>query len=282
MATYNEKTIFLSILIFLTPSCKNSSKNQAETGWKLVWQDEFNYSTQELNNNWNFEEGYGQNGWGNDEWQNYTSQNAQVQSGNLIITAMKNKSLGKRDGSITSSRIQTLNKFEFKPGTKIKARIKLPWGQGIWPAFWALGTDFPVVGWPSCGEIDILELVGANPKSNSKNFTVHSTTHWNDVNDPKNYKHANYGKPINLDLGFIDKFHIYELNYESDYIQTKIDGKEIFKIDTNIGNLVNHFNKPFFLILNIAVGGYWPGQPTKETVFPQQMLVDYIRAYQKI
>ena len=112
----NEKTIFLSILIFFTSSCNNSSRNQAETGWKLVWQDEFNYSTQELNNNWNFEEGYGQNGWGNDEWQNYTSQNAQVQSGNLIITAMKNKSQGKeRWHDITSSRIQTLNKFEFKP-----------------------------------------------------------------------------------------------------------------------------------------------------------------------
>ena len=131
MVSLNEKNVFLSTVIFFTLSCKSSSKNQAETEWKLTWQDEFNYSTQQLKNNWNFEEGYGQNGWGNDEWQSYTIQNAQVQSGNLIITAMKNQSLGKRDGSITSSRIQTLNKFEFKPGTKIKARIKLPWGQGI-------------------------------------------------------------------------------------------------------------------------------------------------------
>ena len=178
--------------------------------------------------------------------------------------------------------MQTYQKFDFKPGTKIIARIKLPWGQGIWPAFWALGSNYSEVGWPSCGEIDILEMTGASPMDHEKNYTVHSTCHWNDVNDPKNYKHAQHGKPLKLTKDFVNDYHLYEMIYQSDYIQTKVDGKEIFKINTGVGKLKEPFNKAFFLILNVAVGGHWPGNPSNETIFPQKMHVDYIRAYQKI
>ena len=189
--------------------------------------------------------------------------------------------INKRDKSVTSSRLQTYQKFDFKPGTKIIARIKLPWGQGIWPAFWALGSNYSEVGWPSCGEIDILEMTGANPINHEKNYTIHSTCHWNDVNDPKNYKHAQHGKPLKLTKDFVNDYHLYEMIYQSDYIQTKVDGKEIFKINTSAGRLKEPFNKAFFLILNVAVGGHWPGNPSNETILPQKMHVDYIRAYQK-
>ena len=275
--------LFFLLLLNLTFfSCNKPINDTYITGWKLIWQDEFNYPKENLTKNWTFEKGYGSNGWGNDEWQYYTNENAIIESGKLVITAKNNNIIGKRDSSITSSRMHTYKNFEFKPGTKIIARIKLPWGQGIWPAFWALGSNFYKIGWPSCGEIDILELTGGDPFKNKKNHTIHSTTHWNEVNDNKNYKHAQHGKHLELADSFINKYHIYELNYELNYIQTKIDGKEIFKIKTSVGKLKEPFSKAFFLILNVAVGGHWPGNPSNETIFPQKMHVDYIRAYQKL
>ncbi len=279
--TINKYYNFLFFFNLTFFSCNKSTDPAYIPNWDLIWQDEFNYATENLTKNWTFEKGYGPNGWGNNEWQYYTNENAIIESGVLVITAKKGNTIGQRDSSITSSRMHTFNNFEFKPGTKILARIKLPWGQGIWPAFWALGSNFYEIGWPSCGEIDILELVGGNPIQNKKNHTIHSTTHWNDVNDNKNYKHAQYGKHLELTDSFINNYHIYELNYEPDYIQTKIDGKEIFKINTALGTLIEPFQKSFFLILNIAVGGNWPGSPTIETTFPQKMHIDYIRAYQK-
>ena len=269
-------------IISIFSSCQKSKSDQEIPGWNLIWQDEFDYDTDELSENWNFEEGYGSNGWGNDEWQYYSKENTSIESGNLVITAKSEGKINKRDKSITSSRLQTYQKFDFKPGTKIIARIKLPWGQGIWPAFWALGSNYSEVGWPSCGEIDILEMTGANPINHEKNYTIHSTCHWNDVNDPKNYKHAQHGKPLKLTKDFVNNYHLYEMIYQSDYIQTKVDGKEIFKINTGVGKLKEPFNKAFFLILNVAVGGHWPGNPSNETILPQKMHVDYIRAYQKI
>ena len=274
--------LFFLLLLNLTFfSCNKPIKDTYIPGWNLIWQDEFNYPKEKLAKNWTFEKGYGSNGWGNDEWQYYTNENTSIESGNLVITAKAEGNINKRDKSVTSSRLQTYQKFDFKPGTKIIARIKLPWGQGIWPAFWALGSNYSEVGWPSCGEIDILEMTGASPIDHEKNYTIHSTCHWNDVNDPKNYKHAQHGKPLKLDKEFINDYHVYEMIYQSDYIETKVDGKEIFKIKTNVGKLKEPFSKAFFLILNVAVGGHWPGNPSNETIFPQKMHVDYIRAYQK-
>ena len=273
--------LIYTFIILTLSSCQSSENHFTIPGWNLIWQDEFNYSKEKLSEHWNFEDGYGSNGWGNDEWQHYTRENTTVESGKLVITARLDGEMKKRNKSITSSRIQTYQKFDFKPGTKIIARIKLPWGQGIWPAFWALGSNYHKVGWPSCGEIDILEMTGANPIDQEKNHTIHSTCHWNDVDDPKDYKHAQHGKSLELTKNFTDNYHVYELNYHSDYIQTKVDGKEIFKIDTGVGRLKKPFSKPFFLILNVAVGGQWPGNPSNETMFPQKMHVDYIRAYQK-
>jgi len=249
--------------------------------WNLVWQDEFDYKLENLDNNWNFETGYGSNGWGNNEWQEYTKENVEIIDGILIITARSSKNPTKRDGSITSARLNTLNKFEFRPGVRIVSRIKLPWGQGIWPAFWALGTNYPSVGWPTCGEIDILEMIGGNPVSNPSNYTVHSTVHWNDNNNRKNYQHAMYGKHKKIEEPLSDDYHIFELIYSNNYLETKIDGNPIFKVDTKTGQVAKPFNNNFFFILNVAVGGNWPGDPSPDTVFPQRMYIDYIRVYEQ-
>ena len=136
--------------------------------------------------------GYGDNGWGNNEWQLYTNNNAKVVDGSLIITAKKeSNTIGKRNGSITSSRLTTQGKVTVGPGMRVEAKIKGPWGQGIWPAFWTIGANFPDVGWPSCGEIDILEYAGGNPLSNDKNKINFSTHHWS-----HNGSHASYGNSI--------------------------------------------------------------------------------------
>ena len=271
--------LYLLLLFIPLVACKNVQENS-----KLIWQDEINYSINEITKNWNIQKGYGGNGypgngWGNDEWQNYTEDNLSIENGILVITANKTNKAGKRDGSITSARITTESKFSFNTGVRIEARIKAPWGKGVWPAFWALGHDYSTVGWPSSGEIDILEIIGDNPKNNKKNQTIHSTLHWNDVNDTKKYKHAQYGKYKYVEPSVSDSFNIYELFYTDSTIETKFNGQSIFIMNTTSGAPKKHFHKPFFLLLNLAVGGHWPGGPSSKTIFPQKLLVDYIRVY---
>lgn len=242
---------------------------------KCIWHDEFNGGELDTDN-WNYELGYGGSGWGNDEWQEYTNKNVGIGDGDLIIYARKESSnLGKRDGSITSSRITTQGKYQFGPGTRVEARIKAPWGQGIWPAFWSLGVNFPDVGWPACGEYDILEIVGANPLSDDKNKTVHSTNHWKHTDG----NHAMYGNSKTLEIPLSSDYNIYELIWTNDKMETKINGVIFHIIDIKSGVINETFTKPFFFILNVAVGGNWPGPPNDETQFPQKMHVDYIRVY---
>ena len=170
------RKILVFILVSLSYSCSNKEPlpsiidtPEEEQCPSCIWNDEFNGSSINTDN-WNFETGYGSNGWGNDEWQLYTNNNAKISDGNLIISAKKESStIGKRNGSITSSRLTTQGKVTIGPGMRIEARIKGPWGQGMWPAFWTLGSNFPIVGWPACGEIDILEYAGGNPLSNENN-----------------------------------------------------------------------------------------------------------------
>jgi beta-glucanase (GH16 family) len=273
--------LLIGLLLCITTLCKAADNTTHVTGWNLIWQDEFDYPLTSLEKYWNFEIGYGNNGWGNNEWQEYTTENVEIIEGSLVITARSSMKPGKRDGSITSSRLTTLGKFQFEPGVRILSRIKLPWGQGIWPAFWALGSNHSSIGWPTCGEIDILEMIGGNPISNANNFTIHSTAHWNDNFDSHNYKHAQYGKHKVIENSLSDEYHIFELIYANDHLETKIDGDSIFKMDTKAGKVVKPFHNPFYLILNLAVGGNWPGSPTPETIFPQKMYIDYIRVYQR-
>jgi len=237
-------------------------------GMNLVWQDEFNGT--ELNTAvWTHEIGTGSSGWGNNELQYYRSQNTKVENGNLIITAKKESFAG---SSYTSSRIITKGNKFFKYG-RVDIRAALPEGQGIWPALWMLGENISTVGWPKCGEIDIMEMVGGNNREN----TVHGTVHWDNNNS-----HAQYGGDYTLSTGtFNDKFHVFSIVWDESRIFWYVDGIEYHVIDTTPEGL-NEFRENFFFIFNVAVGGNWPGSPNNTTRFPQHLIVDYVRVFQKI
>ncbi len=232
----------------------------------LFWAEEFNYSGLPDPTFWNMETGGG--GWGNNELQYYksTETNAKVDNGVLTITA-REENFGGRE--YTSARITTQNKFDFKYG-KIEARIQLPYGQGIWPAFWMLGANFSSAGWPYCGEIDIMEMVGGSGKDN----TTHTTIHWDN-----NGNYASYGESYSLPSGILaDDFHIFSVEWDSQQIKGYIDGIQYYTVDISASGF-SEFRENFFIILNVAVGGNWPGSPDATTEFPQTMKVDYIRVY---
>lgn len=251
--------ILFSLLVVLMPV----NKANAAPNWNLVWSDEFNGTS--LNRaNWTPEIGTGSGGWGNNELQYYTdrAQNVQVTGGNLVITAQKESYGGM---NYTSARIKTQDLKSFTYG-KVEARIKLPSGQGLWPAFWMLGSNISSVGWPKSGEIDIMERVNHNPY-------VNGTVHWDAGG------HAEYGR-VSSNLDF-SQFHVYSIEWDSKYIRWFVDGQQFneFYIENGTGN-TEEFQRPFFLLLNLAVGGNWPGSPNNSTPFPSQMLVDYVRVYQ--
>jgi len=258
----NSASFFSSQSVNITQDDPNSIPT-------LIWSEEFEYTGTPSSSKWNMETGGG--GWGNNELQYYTSteNNAMVENGVLTITA-REESFGGRD--YTSARITTQSKFDFKYG-KIEARIKLPYGQGIWPAFWMLGANIGSVGWPSCGEIDIMELVGG---SGGNDKTSHTTIHWDNNGD-----HAQYGESYTLSSGiFADDFHIFAVEWDSQEIRGYVDGNKFYTINITPDGL-SEFKNNFFIILNVAVGGNWPGSPDASTTFPQTMQVDWIRVYQE-
>ncbi|MEK3686342.1 RICIN domain-containing protein [Paenibacillus sp. FSL R10-2736] len=252
--------LLFTLLIALVPTGNSS----AASTWNLAWSDEFDGSS--LNTaNWTAETGTGSGGWGNNELQYYTNraQNLQVTGGNLVITAQKESYGGM---NYTSARIKTQGLKNFTYG-KIEARIKLPSGQGLWPAFWMLGSNITTVGWPASGETDIMERV-------NNNAFVNGTVHWDAGG------HAEYGQ-VSGSLDF-SQYHVYSVEWDSKYIKWFVDGNQFnqFYIENGTGN-TEEFQKPFFLLLNLAVGGNWPGAPNSATSFPAQMLVDYVRVYQE-
>ncbi len=244
--------------------------------WKLVWSDEFNGTDGSApdSSKWGYD--LGGWGWGNNELETYTSrtQNSQQSGGNLVITAV-NETFTGTDGiarNYTSARLLTKGKFTQQYG-RIEARIKIPFGQGIWPAFWMLGSNIDTTPWPNCGEIDIMENIGKEPT------TVHGTIHG------PGYSGANgIGGPYSLSQGkFADDFHVYAVEWEPTAIRFYVDEnlyKTITPSDIPQGTTWA-YDHPFFIILNVAVGGGWPGNPDGTTTFPQKMLVDYVRVYSK-
>ncbi len=257
------KMVSLLLVLALIISMLPSVSPKAATNWCLVWSDEFNGSSLDTSK-WTAEIGTGVKGWGNNELEYYTdrSQNVTENGGNLVITALKESYGGM---NYTSARIKTQGIKSFTYG-KIEARIKLPSGQGIWPAFWMLGDNITSVNWPKCGELDIMERV-------NNNAFVNGTAHW-DSNGQ-----ADYG----LTSGSLDfsQFHTYSLEWDASYLRWFVDGTQFCEmyIQNGTGG-TEEFQKPFFLLLNLAVGGDWPGSPNSSTVFPAQMLVDYVRVYQ--
>lgn len=247
----------------------------------LVWSDEFNGTALDTSK-WSYEVGYGNNGWGNDEWQLYTtdSGNISVAGGNLVISAQcaTPPACGRRDGTITSAKINTLNNFNFRFG-RIEARIQPAVGIGAWPAFWMLGANFPFVGWPEAGEIDILEVFN----NGSNNRTAHFTMHWCDESlgvgcvFPDGYRLSTNFRDTGSSLG--NAFHIFEAEWDANGITGKVDGAPYFTRVIQPATM-EEFLEDFYMILNVAIGGNLGGAPDNTTVWPQTMLVDYVRVYQ--
>jgi len=265
--------LFLLASVFATAQVANTPPSSSP--WKLVWNDEFNGPDGSAPDpsKWVLETGGG--GWGNNELEYYTArpQNASLHDGNLVIKVIKEKYTG-ADGvtrDYTSARLKTQGKYAQDYG-RFEARIKIPRGQGIWPAFWMLGNDIDKAGWPTCGEIDIMENIGKEPS------TVHGTIHGPGYSGDKGI-----GDPFSLPAGhlFADEFHIYAVEWEPEAIRFYVDDRPYStrtRADLPKGTKWV-YDHPFFLLLNVAVGGNWPGNPDATSTYPQTMLVDYVRVY---
>lgn len=231
---------------------------------KLVWQE--NFDGVALNQkNWNFEIGDGCPnlcGWGNNESQIYTNKNHVLKNGKLMITVQK------KDNLYTSSKITTKSKKEFLYGY-IETRAKLPVGQGLWPAFWMLGVNITEIGWPKCGEIDILEYVGREPQ------TIYTTLHTQDSHGNS----VNTKKTIISDIE--NGFHTYGIDWTKNKIDFFVDKKLVYHFEpANKNQDTWPFDKPFYVILNVAIGGNFGGLTIDDGVLPQQFTVDYVKVYQ--
>ena len=261
--------IYVVFSFFVFSSCSTDEKQTVATFNNLVMSDEFDVNGKPNSEIWNYDIGTGNNGWGNGELQYYTdrTENVTVQNGVLLITARKESFNG---SSYTSARLLTKGKFEQAYG-RYEARIRVPYGQGIWPAFWLLGANSDTVVWPQCGEIDIMEYRGQNPTTILG--TVHGPGYSGGNSISKSYNLLN----DRFDTGF----HVYGIEWGPEYINFYVDDvlyNQITPSDVT-GEWV--FDKPFYIIINLAVGGSFVGSPNSETVFPQTMLVDYVRVYKK-
>ncbi|WP_164545769.1 glycoside hydrolase family 16 protein [Paenibacillus albus] len=245
----------------------------SDNGWKLIWNEDFEGPDIDLSR-WDYD--IGGHGWGNNERQYYTKEarNAYIKDSKLIIKAIQEEYEG---SPYTSAKLVTRGKADWLYG-RFEIRAKLPSGQGIWPAFWMLPTDPQLYGnWPSSGEIDMMEMVGKEPNR------VHGTLH---MGNPHIYKGGSFAL---AEGNFADHFHIFTLDWTPEQIRWYIDGElyhkssEWYSRETEFAEPTPYpapFNQPFYLMLNLAVGGYWPGSPDESTVLPQMLEVDYIRIYQ--
>jgi beta-glucanase (GH16 family) len=254
--------VLLSLLLAL------SAASCAQAPQAPVWADEFDGPAGAAPDpaKWGFD--LGATGWGNAEKQQYTNrrENAFLDGkGRLVIRAL-------REGPdrYTSARLTTNGKYLVKYG-RIEGRMKIPFGQGIWPAFWMLGEGFPNYPWPQCGEIDIMENIGKEPA------IVHGTVH-----GPGYSGAASIGGQLPLATGrYADDFHVYAVEWREDRIEFSVDGRVYHRVTKATlpagGKWV--FDRPHFLLLNLAVGGHWPGYPDATTTFPQEFIVDWVRVY---
>ncbi len=258
----------------------NRGPDPGPSGWTLAWSDEFDGAAGAAPNpdNWGYD--IGGEGWGNAEREYYTDRrenSAQDGDGHLVITATTENTATTAYTchygacEYTSARLLTLNKFSFMYG-RAEARLKLPSGQGIWPAFWTLGANFETVNWPGSGEIDIMENIGREPN------IVHGTVHG------PNYSGGNgIGGGYTLTTALSEDFHVYAIEWEPDEIRWYVDGIHYFTVTRDQIETAGNtwvYDHPFFFIMNVAVGGYWPGYPDATSTFPQTMEADYVRVYQ--
>jgi beta-glucanase (GH16 family) len=266
-----RSTVIYLLLLSLVPFA--SARDKDPKGWKLVWSDEFKQRNGSAPDPAKWDYALGGNGWGNQELETYTDRrgNSHIEHGKLVITARRENFTGK-DGikrEYTSARLLTHGKFAQRYG-RFEARIKIPFGQGIWPAFWMLGDRGE---WPDRGEIDIMENIGKEPR------TVHGTIH-----GPGYSGEHGIGAPYAIKKGrFADKFHVYAVEWEPNVIRFYVDShlyKTITPADLPAGTKWV-YDEPFYMLLNVAVGGGWPGYPDATSTYPQKMQVDYVRVYQR-
>lgn len=274
------KGVMLLGAVALLNSCEVDTTQTVTTFDNLVMADEFNVDGEPDSNLWTYDIGDGTNqglpsGWGNNELQYYTdrSENVTVENGYLLITAQEESFQG---SSYTSARIKTQGLFEQAYG-RFEARIKVPYGKGYWPAFWLLGNDCDVNVWPACGEIDIMEFVGDQP-----------TKVFGSAHGPGYSAGESISKDFVLENSRFDtEFHVFGIEWSPDYINYYVDDVLYQQItretiaDETDGQGEWVFDGPFYIILNVAIGGNLPGSPSSETVFPQTMIVDYVRVYQE-
>lgn len=255
-----RKIILISLIIAALLSYSIIDKKDDN----LIFEEHFNESFLNLDS-WNYELGDGCPnlcGWGNNEKQIYTKQNVKINDGNLIITATKN---GEK---YHSSRITTKNKIEFQYGT-IEVRAKLPKGQGVWPAIWMLGNDIDAKSWPACGEIDIMEYVGRKPHE------IHTTLH-----TPDSYGNSKNTK-VTFNKNIENGFHVYKTNWTENKIQFYIDDELVYTFSPEVkDDKIWPFNKPYFIILNMAIGGNFGGHDVDDTIFPQEFIIDYVKVFE--
>jgi beta-glucanase (GH16 family) len=267
----------LSVLPLLFVSADQQPASTANKNYTLVWHDEFDGPNGSLPDpkKWTYDLGGG--GWGNQELESYTNraENARIENGNLIITARKEDYAGSDSiaREYTSARLKTQGLFSQAYG-RFEARIKIPAGQGVWPAFWMLGDNIKSVDWPACREMDIMETVGTNTSTNFG--SIHGTGFTGTAIGTR-YKLANNAK-------FSDGFHTFGILWSPKQVKYYVDDpKNVYATYTQSGlprGAVWPFDTgKFFFILNLAVGGYWPGSPDATSIFPQEMLVDYVRVY---
>jgi beta-glucanase (GH16 family) len=238
----------------------------APSGRELVWQDEFNGAAIDPSN-WTFD--LGASGWGNGEAESYTArpENARIEGGALVIEARQEKYQG---SYFTSARLKTQGLRSFTYG-RVEARIKVPAGKGLWPAFWLLGADIGQAGWPACGEIDTMEYVGKEPR------LVYGTLH-----GPGYSGSLGISRQYRASFDIADDYHVYAVEWEPTEVRWYIDGEQYSAVTkADVGGKEWPFDKPFFIILNLAVGGGFPGPVALDTRFPARMLVDYVRVYAK-
>ena len=266
-----SSVLAFSAALFTINSCQRDGvQSLADHTWSMVWSDEFSGTAGSSPDakNWSFDIGTGNNGWGNAELENYTNRPQNVSldgSGNLAITA---KSESYNGSQFTSGRIKTKGLFATTYG-KIEARIKTPYGPGIWPAFWMIGANEDTVTWPNCGEIDIMELRGQQPSS--INGTVHGPGYSGGASITKQYALQNDR--------FDKDFHLFAVEWSPNQVNFYVDNYLYQSVTPEkvTGKWV--FDHDFYIILNLAVGGNYVGYPSALTPFPQQMTVDYVKVY---